>query len=45
MIGTSVSHYGILASIGAGGMGVAYLAEDERLHRKVALKFHCIAST
>jgi hypothetical protein len=37
MIGTTVSHYRILESIGAGGC--VYLAEDERLHRKVALTF------
>ncbi len=36
--GAKLSHYTIVAQIGAGGMGEVYRAHDEHLNREVAVK-------
>jgi serine/threonine protein kinase len=38
VLGARLGRYEIRSQLGAGGMGEVYLAEDIRLHRKVALK-------
>ena len=39
MIGRQISHFYIIRTLGSGGMGIVYEAQETRLPRSVAIKF------
>ena len=45
MVATTLLHYRIVASLGGGGMGEVYAAEDTRLNRRVVLELLLPATT
>jgi len=38
MLGETLAHYKVVSRLGKGGMGEVYVAEDTKLHRRIALK-------